>query len=142
MTDNPYSPPTAEPISPESRLKAAANVMLALLKCAGSYLLGIFTCVIFTEAEFNLAGVNLLPAYLSMSVIGVGLWFMEAYRGLPSSPPGMWWVVLVLLIPCAGEVLVCFARQPRFRFLRPLWIGFPIGFIGPLGIYWTAALSI
>ena len=142
MTDNPYSPPIAEPSSPTSRLRAATNVALAILKFGGSYLLGIFICVSFTEAEFRLAGVNLLPSYVFLSVIGVGLWFIAAFQELPSPPFAMLWVVLVLLIPCAGEALVYFARRPRFRFWRPLWFGFPIGFVGTLGIYWAGSSSI
>ena len=32
--------------------------------------------------------------------------------------------------------------SPRLRRWRPLWLGFPIGFIGTLGVYYTAAASI
>ena len=49
---------------------------------------------------------------------------------------------VVRLEPKVMEVLVYFIKSRRLRAWRPLWIGFPIGFVGTLGVYYTAAASI
>jgi len=42
----------------------------------------------------------------------------------------------------ACELLVYFTRPSRLRIWRPLWIGFPVGFVGTLGVYYTLLASV
>lgn len=46
------------------------------------------------------------------------------------------------LLPLALEAMAYFLGSRRLRAWRSLWIGFPLGFVGTLGVYYTAAASI
>jgi len=142
MSENPYAPPTDGRRPPSTGWQFVARVLLTLLKYFGCYLLGIFLCVILTDAEFVLAGLWLLPAYVLLSVVGCFLWFVSAFQALPSIPFEMWWVLLMLAMPCVGETLAYRYRGSNLRNWRPMWFGLPVGFVGTLGIYWVGSLSI
>ena len=63
---------------------------------------------------------------------------------LPFGGKGLiyWFFFTVGFVPFVMEVLAYLSRSRRLRAWRPLWIGFPIGFVGTLGVYYTAAASI
>lgn len=116
-----------------------------MLKWIGSgivgYLLGILFAVAFTPAEVVLAGVNLLPFYLLLSVVGVVFFVIllfQQYTDMLST----WWVGLFVLLPLACELGMYFGKKKSLRILRPAWFAFPIGFLGTLGIYFAGAQSI
>ncbi len=145
MTDNPYSSSTAEAELPNSRSTYAAKVVMSILKHLGSYVLGIMACVLFTPAELELAGVVLWPYYLVFAAIGFFLFYLylsSAYLPFGGSGASYWLLFLIGFVPIVFEAAAHFVRMPSFRAYRPLWIGFPIGFVGTLGVYYTAAASI
>jgi hypothetical protein len=83
------------------------------------------------------------PWYPVFAVVGFFLFFF--YLSPPytfSSDLGHWLIFSIGLIPVVSEAAVYFVGTPRVRAWRPLWIGFPIGFVGTLGVYFTAAASI
>jgi|GEM_PF-6559572 len=124
------------------------NLGLRLLRWFGlfalSYLLGIAACVMLTVAEFELAGVNLLPWYLGGAVIGLILIVILLFQE-PGSVLAVWPIWLVLLAPFVIETVLALSRKPgvrRLGWFRACWIGFPIGFIGTFGIYIAGSMSI
>ena len=148
MPDNPYSPPTLNVDIPTSRLgRCSANVMREILKYVGSYLLGISVCVIGTPVDLAPGGVPLWPLYFLLSPIGILLYCFY----LPTLPSaywpfgaslGYWSLASIGLIPFVFEVTTYFRRLSRLRRWRLFWVGFPIGFVGTLRIYYTATASI
>jgi len=144
MKDNPYSSPT-EAETPTSKGQSLAEVLLAILKYVASYFLGITACLLLTPAELDLAGVALWPYYPVFAVIGFFLFYFHlssSYLPFGGAGFGYWLLFSIGLIPIAFEPIAFFARTPRLNAWRPLWIGFPIGFVGTLGVFYTAAASI
>lgn len=145
MTDNPYSSSTAEAELPNTRDTSAAKVVLSILKYVGSYVLGIVACVLFTPAAVELAGVVLWPYYLVFAAIGFFLFYLylsSAYLPFGGSGASYWLLFSIGFVPLVFEAAAHFVRIASFPACRPLWIGFPIGFVGTLGVYYTAAASI
>jgi hypothetical protein len=119
--------------------------VLSVLKYVGSYILGTVACVLFTPAELEIAGVVLWPYYLVFAAIGFFLFYLylsNAYLPFGGSGASYWVLFSIGFVPLVSEVALHFARMASFRACRPLWIGFPIGFVGTLGVYYTAAASI
>lgn len=134
---------TAE--TPRSPGKVRTSALAKISKYFGAYLLGILACVMLTPVEFELAGALLLPWYVLLSIPGYFLWFYWVFS-LPLYVQWLWMSVIGL-IPFAGAAWMYFGRkdlqrQSRLGSWRPLWICFPIGFVGTLGIYYTASASI
>ena len=114
------------------------------LKFFAAYFLGIIFCLVLTPAEAGLAGVWLWPAYL-MAPVGVLLSAVLLWQGNDLSFGNdilslvLWFM---LLSPCILECIhFVWHESPSGRW-RWLWVGFPIGFIGTLGIFFAAQLSI
>lgn len=141
MSDNPFSPPIDPGKSTPTR-KRLPKALKGIFRYLAAYLSGILACVLLTEAEVFLAGKNLLPWYVLFSPIGVALWCIAAFQSLPSVPFELGWALGMLLSPCVGEAIVHINDVQPIRRCRPLWISFPIGFVGTLGIYWAGSLSI
>ncbi len=83
--------------------------------------------------------------YPVLAPIGFFLFYLYlegAYLPYGGEGPSYWSYVAVGLVPIAMEVLALLLRSRQVRAWRPLWIGFPIGFVGTLGVYYTAAASI
>jgi NhaP-type Na+/H+ or K+/H+ antiporter len=132
MTPEKFNPPAA----------ARTRVPLVILQYLGSYLLGILTCVLFTPVDLVLAGKALWPFY-PFAVIGFFLYYFYLDPQYVFGPATTYWLVgSIGLAPLVFEVAAYFRRSPRLRAWRPLWIGFPLGFIGTLGVFYTAAASI
>ena len=134
MTDHPHSSPTAEAGGPTSGARSLTKALLAILRYVASYLLGIVTCVLFTQADLSLAGVRLWPWYPVLAVIGFFLFYFHLSPAYSLGSTFIYWFVFSIgLIPVVSEAAAYFVGTPRFRVWRPLWIGFPIGFVGTLG---------
>ena len=113
-----------------------------LLKYIGSYLLGILLCLLLTSVEIQLAGVTLLPVY-ALAFIGYFLYYFYLSPQYVFGPESTYWLVgSIGWIPILMEIVLRISKNENFRSWRPLWIGVPIGFIGTLGVYFTAAASI
>lgn len=65
-----------------------------------------------------------------------------AYLPFGGKGPSYWFYFTVGFYPFAMELVACFLGSRRWWAWRPLWIGFPIGFVGTLGVYDTAAASV
>lgn len=145
MPDNPYSSSTANVQVPGSRSKSAALVLLEILKYVGSYVLGIAACILFTPVELELAGVVIWPYFIVFAAIGIFLFYLYlegAYLPFGASGTAYWLLFSIGFVTPVLESVAYFTRLPRVRAYRPLWVGFPIGFVGTLGVYYTAAASI
>jgi hypothetical protein len=129
--------------------RPVAKLLLGTLKYFGAYLLGFFAGTIYANAVapydigldelFKFAA---LPTLMFGSLRGLYFFFQTALTEFPDLVLHAWWAVLILLIPFVCEAMVCCRRKSSFRFWRPLWIGFPVGFLGMLGAYWMALQSI
>lgn len=126
----------------EARSSAFSRLLPTVLKSIVAYLLGILVCVLVTDVKLRLAGVELWLWYGMASPLGVPLYFVAAFQELPTLPFEMWWVIGVLAVAGVPEAFVFFGGSVTARSWRPLWIGFPIGFVGTLGLYWAGSLSI
>ncbi len=114
-----------------------------LLKGLGAYMAGMVLCVLLTPAEGILAGLLLWPFYLLFAILGV---FLYLFYLTPSytfgSVLGHWAMAGLILVPVILEVGGVVRRVPGLRRWRAVWIGFVVGFVGTLGVYFTAAASI
>jgi len=118
------------------------KVLLVILKHLGCYLLGILACVLLTPVEFVLAGMPLWHLYPLLSVIFYFLYFTLDPADT-FGPGGLHWLVIGLgLTPVVLGVAAHFSPLRRLRFLSPLLISFPIGFLGTFSVYLNAAASI
>ena len=118
MNDNPYEPLNTDSVAPPRRL----NLLVEVTKYGLAYLFGIVICVLVTPVDLSLGRVPIWPLYPLLAIIGVPLFYLYL------SPQ---------YLP--------FGSGYGYYFIKPfrsLWIGFPIGFLGTLGIYYTAAASI
>lgn len=121
--------------------KGKGRALRVISSYVGAYLLGILTCVLLTPAEVTLAGVSMWPLYPGFACVGFFLYFL--YLSPPYAPwTGYWLPLSLALLPVVAEVAVHFLGGKRVKAWRPLWVGFPIGFVGTLGVYYTAAASI
>jgi hypothetical protein len=119
------------------------RILQAILKYLGAYVLGILTCITFTPVKWVLAGKPLFLLFPALAPIGFFLYFFYLSPQYVFGPRTAYWLVgAIALIPVVLGAATFFTRAPRLRTLRPLWIGFPIGFLGTLGVYYTAAASI
>lgn len=142
MNQNPYSAPEFDDAETRKGTVPFWKVTLIGVQFLAAYLVGIFACVAWTDAELSLAGTNLVPGYVLLSGVGLLLWFVAALQGLPALPFESIWVVLMILLPCVAEGIAFTRKDSGLKRLRAMWFGFPIGFVGTLGFYWAAMLSI
>lgn len=117
--------------------------ILILLKYAGAYLLGILLCILLTPADPVLAGTGLWPLYPLLAPVGFFLYYFYLTPVYVFGDATSYWLTgLIGLIPLAMEGITFFGGFPALRNWRPLWIGTPVGFLGTIGVYYTAAASI
>ncbi len=107
------------------------------------YLAGIIACIIFTPVELMLLDAPMWLFFIPFASIG----YFSFYFYLPpqyvfGSNVSYWsvYVLGITLVSIGFALGVMF--KGRLRPWRPLMIGFPIGFVGSLGLYYTAASSI
>ena len=125
---------------------SVGSVFREILKYLGAYLLGIIASMALTPVEMDMGGhVPLWFLYPILAPIGYLLFYFYlegAYLPFGGKGLSYWLYFTVGLVPFVMEVLAYFLGSGRLRAWRPLWIGFPIGFVGTLGVYYTAAASI
>lgn len=130
------------PQPPKSAADDKPSALLVILKHLGSYLLGILACVMFTPVDPVLAGKALWPLYPLLAVVGAFFYFALSPAYTFGSGVVHWLVGLLGLTAVVFGVAAHFGPLRRLRFLSPLLISFPIGFVGTLGVYYGAAQSI
>ena len=143
MPDNPYSSPTSQ--DPGVSDKSSGTALRTFVKYAGAYLCGICCCVVLTPVELELAGLPLWPFYPIFAVVGFALFYLYlkgAYLPFGGSGVVFWVLYSVGFIPVPCELIAFLSRNSLIRTGRPFWIGFPVGFVGTMGVYYTAAASI
>ena len=119
--------------------RAAAHIGGFLL----AYLLGIALAVALTPAELVLAGRSLWSSDIALAIPGQ----FAFYLYLPGSRAinldvGYWLLFGIGLLPLLIGVASRFPAARRLLPWQPLWVGFPVGFVGTVGVYYTAAASI
>jgi hypothetical protein len=132
---------TSEPTSPDA--KNRTRLLIIVMKYLGAYLFGVLASVLFTPVEPVLVGKPLWPYYPLLAIIG----FFLFYLYLPPQyvfGSGLAYVLLysINLLSVVLGLAVHFGPLRRIRVLSPLLLGFPIGFVGTMGVYYTAAASI
>lgn len=130
--------PGQDPVRPR-----APALALGAARYVGAYLLGIVACLASTPASIELAGAALWPWYPVFAPIAFFLFYFYLPDGyLPSGGAGVAFLIWssIGLLPLAGEIAAHIRHS--LRPWRPLWIGFPIGFVGALGVYYVAASSV
>ena len=146
MAENPYSPSRVEAEHHDSSGMSAGAVIRETLKYLGAYLLGIIASIALTPVEMSMGGhAPLWFLYPILAPIGFFLFYFYlegAYLPFGGTGPSYWSYFTVGLVPLVMEVLAYSLGSRRLRVWRPLWIGFSIGFVGTLGVYYTAAASI
>ena len=107
------------------------------------YLAGIIACVIFTPVELVLLNAPMWLFFVPFAPIGYFFFYFDLPPQYVFGSNIFYWSIYV-----SGIVLVSIgfasgvALKGRLRPWRPVMIGFPIGFVGTLGLYYTAASSI
>lgn len=146
VTENPYLTPGVDAENQNSTGISIVSVFRETLKYLGAYLLGIIAAIALTPVEISLGGhVPLWFLYPILAPIGYLLFYFYlegAYLPFGGKGPSYWSYFSVGLGPFVMEVLPRALGARRLRAWRPLWIGFPIGFLGTIGVYYTAAASI
>lgn len=129
--------------SPDPPKTGRPRVLPAVLKYLACYILGIGACIVFTPVEGELIGKALWPLYPILAPIGFFLYYLYLDPGYTfGSTLTHWLVGSIGLGPVVSGAAACLTRDRGPRALRPLWIAFPIGFVGTLGVYHSAAASI
>ena len=116
-----------------------------VLKLLAAYLLGIVVCVTLTPVSVELAGVKLWLYFPGLAAPGYFLFYFYLEGPyLPESAASLayWLWFAVGLTPIVAELAAFFLRRSSWKSWRPIWIGGPIGFVGTLGVYFTAAASV
>lgn len=145
MTENPYSPSGDSTSSQELAGNSAKSLFREGGQYCAAYLLGIISSIALTPVETTLGGAPLWLVYPILAPIGCLLFYFYlegAYLPFGGKGTSYWWYFTIGLVPFALELAAYFLGSHRLRAWRPLWIGFPMGFVGTLGVYFTAAASI
>ena len=106
------------------------------------YLLGVVCCVIFTPVELELAGAPLGFLYPILAPIGYPLFYLLEPQYVYGSTPGYWALYASGIASVFLGIISLFVARKKATWLAPALIGFTIGFVGTMGIYYTAAQSI
>ena len=114
------------------------RLLLRFTAYVGAYLAGIITCIAFTPAEMVLAGKSLLDVDPWFSLLG----FLFFFFGYGAGTAQFWYVGSTAFIVMAFGIATFFVDRPWLVALRPWLFAFPVGFVGALGAYYTAAASI
>ena len=132
---------TAE--SQSSFVAGTKRVLVAAMKYLGFYFLGIAACILFTPVELVLAGKPLWPLYPVLSAIFFILFYLDSPPPYVFGRTFVYWLIsslgVILVLLGAGSYLNVLRRLRAFR---PFLIGFPVGFVGTLSVYYHAAASI
>ncbi|MFK7864620.1 MAG: hypothetical protein AB8B95_10390 [Pseudohongiellaceae bacterium] len=109
----------------------------------GYYLLGIIFCVLTTPVELGLGGIQLWYWYPLFAVVGFFLFYFYLTQLYVASGSDLdyWLPFLFGLLPVALQLATYF-EEKYLPASRPLWIGFPVGFVGTIGLFYTAAASV
>lgn len=146
MAENPYSPSQVRQVAPPSAKSSIAVLGRELVKFLGAYLLGIVLCVALTPVEMTLGGdAPLWIAYPILAPVGYPLFYFYldgAYLPFGGIGPSYWTYFIIGLLPIGIEGLTYLSQWRGARVWRACWLGFPMGFVGTLGVYYTAAASI
>jgi hypothetical protein len=145
MSENPYSPTGVDADVQKLPGMSVGAVLREMLKYLGAYLLGIVSSIAITPAEVDLGGAPLWLLYPILAPIGFFLFYVYlegAYLPFGGKGLNYWLYCAVGLVPFVKELLAYFLGSRSLLAWRPLWIGFPMGFVGTLGVYYTAAASI
>lgn len=119
-----------------------AGRMRALRPYALWYLAGILAAILLTPVGLMLLGVHLWPYYLASPGLGFVLFYVltpeyvlgdtQLYRIIYTCGIAGLALGLATLLPVARGL----------RIIRPPLIGLSLGFIGAMGIFYTAAASV
>ena len=126
-------------------LSRAHRAIIAIGNYFGAYILGIIACIAITPVELTLINVPLWMYYPILAIPGYVAGYVllsVGYLPLGGVGLGYWAMFLVGLVPIVMGVVNFYLRRPLIKALRPLWIGFPIGFAGTLGVYYIAASGV
>jgi uncharacterized Tic20 family protein len=124
------------------------QLLKGALKYFGAYLLGMVACVLYCTFLADLPdgiGINGLVELIAATpyaVMGLYFFFATLFTEFFDLIRDQGGVLLLLLLPFMCEGIARRRRSLSFRAWRPLWIGFPLGFLGTLGIYWMAIVSM
>lgn len=119
------------------------QVIIFGVKILCGYSLGIATAILLTPAELELAGRNLLSAYILYSTFG---FFFFVF--IPTSIYLTDWSIsrvagyVISLLPVLVLVSYFHSQFRRIRKYAMILIGFSLGFVGTYGIYFAATASI
>lgn len=118
------------------------RVFITILKYFGFYFLGILACIVFTPVEITLAGSPVWRFY-PLSFLGFIAYYLYLTPEYVFGTALAYWAAGTIgLIPVFFEVAAFLRGNLSLKSWRPLWIGFPIGFVGALGIYFSLAGSV
>ncbi len=107
------------------------------------YLAGIIACVILTPVEVVLLEAPMWLFYVPLAPIGYFFFYFDLPPQYVFGSNISYWSVYLFGIAIVSIGFVSgLVLKGRLRPWRPLMIGFPIGFVGTLGLYYTAASSI
>lgn len=141
------SDPSRPPLQSEARnsLQGFWRACWTASQYVAAYLVGVASSVALTPAELELAGTVIWPYYLLLSVLGyVAFYFLlnDAYLPFGAAGSAYWLIFIVGLVPIACELCGRIFRSRIVLSFRPLWLAFPIAFVGTVGVYYAAAMSI
>jgi len=132
-----------QPREPGREPRRHVPLWLQSVRYLAAYLLGIALAIALTPVEIALAGRTLWHLYPLLAIPGVFALYLGLPPGYaPTSAPGDWIFVAVGLLPIIGWAMSCLRFGRPLRDWHALWVGAPLGFVGTVGVYYTAAASI
>lgn len=107
------------------------------------YLAGIVACIIFTPVELVLLDAPIWLFFVPFAPVGYCFFYFDLPPQYVFGSNIYYWSVYVFGIAFVSIGFVSrILTKGRLRPWQPFMIGFPIGFVGTLGLYYAAASSI
>jgi hypothetical protein len=107
-----------------------------------AFLLGCVGAVMSLPNITTLGGLPIFVAYPVLGIIGYPLYYLYLNDGYRFGGGTVEWAHYIFgMLPILG-VMTLWKSPSKGRTLALGLIGFPVGFIGTLGLYFTAAASI
>jgi hypothetical protein len=123
--------------------KSSTRIQRQIFNWLVSYFVGIVACVLCTPVDLILVGSPLWLFYPPFAIIGFFLFYLHLTPNYVFGPTFGYWLVYSLgLILVVAGVALHFGPLRSLRPFSAMLIGFSIGFVGTLGVFYTAAASI
>ncbi len=119
------------------------RMLPSIFRFLGFYLLGIVACVLVTPVEVTLIGRPVWLFFAPFAAIGYVIFYLSLPQQYVFGSGMLYWIVYAMGLAggLGGTAAAIFGRGRTRVYAAPV-IGFSLGFVGTLGIYYSIAAGI